>query len=366
MLKDKILRIDPVIFVCTTLLSIISIVVLIGARDSEFAGTRTLVMQIAMTVLGLALMLLLANVDFENLPGWFYFLIYGFSAALLVLVLLFGENAGSNTNWINVPIINISIQPSEFVRASFVLTFAKHLSIVKDEINKPKNVLLLAIHAAVILALLLLTGDLGMVLVYIGIIVVMLFCAGFSLWYFLGGIGVILLAFPFAWDRLEAYQKERILVGFNPDLDPLGKGMQQIQSRSCVAGGGIFGRGVEGAGSFETMYGCVTDFFFSSFAEMFGLVGSVLIIAVLAIMVIRMIRLAIRCRSPFSKLILAGVAGMIVVQTIENIGMCLCLLPVIGITLPFLSAGGSSVLSIYMVIGVAHSVAGAAEKRYRF
>ena len=357
-IKDKISRIDPIIFICTTLLSLISIVVLIGARESEFGGTRTIIMQIAMTALGLLIMVLLANVDFSNVPAWFFFFVYALSAVLLVLLLFVGENAGENINWIKVPIINISIQPSEFVRASFILTFAKHLSIVKDEINRPKNVLLLALHAAGILGLLLITGDLGMVLVYVGIMLVMLFCAGFSVWYFLAGAAAAVLAFPFLWDFLAEYQKKRILVGLNPDIDPFDKGLQQIQSRTAIAGGGFFGRGIDGAGSFENMYGCVTDFFFSSYSEMFGFLGSLVLIAIMAVLVIRLVILAYRSRDSFSAFLLAGVAGMIVVQTVENIGMCLCLLPVVGITLPFLSAGGSSVLSIYMIIGIAHAASG--------
>ena len=357
-LKDKISRIDPVIFACTTLLSLISIVVLWGARESEFGGMRTIVMQIAMTVAGMLIMLVLANIDFANVPAWFFFGIYGISAVLLVLLLFVGENAGDNIGWIKVPIINISIQPSEFIRASFILTFAKHLSLVKDDINNIKNLFGIAAHAGIILALLLLTGDLGMTLVYVGIILVMLFCAGLSGWYFLGAFGAVVLAFPFIWDMLAEYQQKRIIVGFNPDIDPTNWGRQQIQSRTAIAGGGFFGRGVDGAGSFETMYGCVTDFFFASYAEMFGFIGSVLLIAVLAVLVIRLIKLAICSRESFSTFLLAGVAGMIVVQTIENIGMCLCLLPVVGINLPFLSAGGSSVLSIYMIIGIAHAMAG--------
>ncbi len=361
-IKEKISRIDPIIFICTTLLSLISIAVLVGARNSPFGGTRTIIMQIAMTAFGMLVMVILANVDFTNIPPWSFFVVYGFSAVLLVLLLFVGENAGENVNWIKIPLINISIQPSEFVRASFILTFAKHLSIVKDEINKPLNVLLLMLHAGGIIGLLLLTGDLGMVLVYVGIMAVMLFCAGFSIWYFLAAFGAMVIAFPFAWDLLADYQRKRILVGFNPDMDPLDKGLQQIQSRASIAGGGFFGRGIDGAGSFENMYGCVTDFFFASYAEMFGFIGALLLIALLAALVVRLFKLASISRDPFSSFLLAGVAGMIIVQTVENIGMCLCLLPVVGITLPFLSAGGSSVLSIYMIIGIAHAVSGNGKK----
>lgn len=364
-IKDKISRIDPVIFICTTLLSLISLIVLVGARDSEYAGMRTLIMQAAMTVLGMIFMVAIANIDFANVPTWFYVGIYGFSAVLLLLLLFVGESAGDNIGWIKIPVINISVQPSEFVRATFILTFARHLSAVGDEINHPKNIAALALHAGATFGLLLITGDLGMTLVYFGIALVMLFCAGLSKWYVLGGAGALTVAFPFLWDFLAEYQQKRIIVGFNPDIDPLEWGRHQIQSRGAIAGGGFFGRGLFDAGSYKNMYACVTDFFFSTYAEMFGLVGCLVLIGIYAALVWRLIRLAAECSDRFSAFLLAGVIGMIVVQTVENLGMCLCLLPVVGITLPFLSAGGSSVLSIYMIIGIAHSAAGNRRRSYR-
>ncbi len=353
-IKDKIRNIDPILFFSTTFLSLVSLIVLYGARNSQYGSTRNLIMQGAMTVVGLLFMIVLANIDFSNLPPWLYIVIYGLSGALLVLLLFVGESAGTNQNWIKIPVVGISIQPSEFVRASFVLTFAKHLSIIKDEINRPKNVLFLMIHAGVIMGLLLISGDLGMTLIYLGIMAVMLYCAGLSLWYFLAAIILIIIAFPFLWDFLAEYQKNRILIGFNPDLDPSEVGLQQIQSRTAIAGGAFFGRGVNGAGSYKGMYASTTDFFFATYAEMFGFFGCIVLLAVMTLIVIRLIILAGRARDPYSAFVCAGVAGMMVVQTIENIGMCLCILPVVGITLPFLSAGGSSVLSIYLLFGLVH------------
>ncbi len=354
-IKDKLRHLDPVLFSCTSALSLLSLLVLFGARDSEYGSMRTLVMQLAMTVAGIVFMLILANVDFSELHPMFYIAVVIFSLGFIALLWTpLGESAGTNTNWIKIPVIGISIQPSEFVRASFILTFAKHLSVVKDEINRPKSVIGLALHAGLIVGLVLLSGDLGMALVYMGIIAVMLYCAGFSLWYFLAAIVAVVAAFPFLWEHLETYQKERILIGFNPDIDPLDKGLQQIQSRTAISGGGFFGRGLSGAGSYKNMYGCLTDFFFSSYAEMFGFVGCLLLLGLMTAVVIRLIILARRAQHPYGAYVCAGVAGMIVVQTVENIGMCLCLLPVVGITLPFLSAGGSSVLSIYILFGLVH------------
>jgi len=182
----------------------------------------------------------------------------------------------------------------------------------------------------------------------------MLYCAGLSLWYFLVAIVLIVAAFPFLWEFLAEYQKERILIGFNPDLDPSDVGLQQIQSRTAIAGGGFFGRGINGAGSYKGMYASTTDFFFSTYAEMFGFFGCIVLLGVMILIVVRLIIMARRSHDLYSSFVCAGVAGMMVVQTVENLGMCLCLLPVVGITLPFLSAGGSSVLSIYMIFGLVH------------
>jgi rod shape determining protein RodA len=354
-IKDKIRHVDPWLFGATTLLSLISAVVLFGARNSQYGSMRNLIMQVGMTVLGMIFMIVISNLDLSNLSPLFYIIVLG--GSLLFIALLWtplGESAGENRNWMKIPGIGISVQPSEFVRFSFILTFSKHLSLIKDQINRPKNVLLLMLHAGIIFIPLLLSGDLGMVLVYVGIMAVMLYCAGLSLWYFLGAIIALVAAFPFLWELLAEYQKKRILVGFNPDIDPLGKGLQQIQSRTAIAGGGFFGRGLDGAGSYKGMYGCLTDFFFSTYAEMFGLFGCLILLATLITVVVRLIILARRSSNPFGALVCAGVAGMVVVQTLENIGMCLCLLPVVGITLPFLSAGGSSVLSIYLIFGLVH------------
>lgn len=360
--KDKLRHLDPILFICTSLLSLLSILVIYGARNSRYGSTRTLLMQAAMTLLGIVLMIVLSNIDFSELPTFFYVAVFVFSIGFLALLWTpLGESAGTNQNWIKLPGLP-SIQPSEFVRTSFILTFAKHLSTVKENINHPKNLIGLGLHAGVIVGLILLSGDLGMALVYIGIIAVMMFCAGLSLWYYIGSVGIVFIAFPFLWDRLDGYQKERILVGFNPDIDPFDKGLQQIQSRTAIAGGGFFGRGVDGAGSYKGMYGCLTDFFFASYAEMFGFLGCLLLLGLMVAVIIRLVIMARRSQNLYGTYVCAGVAGMIVVQTIENIGMNLCLLPVVGITLPFMSAGGSSVLSIYLLFGLVH---GTVAKRSR-
>ena len=324
-------------------------------------------MQVAMTLAGVVALFVIANMDYRFFVDRFYILLLVGSVGLLGITLLFGITGDNmettNRSWITIPVIGIAIQPSEFVKLTFICTFSWHLSSVAGRINRPKVLIPVALHAGVILGLILLSGDLGVALVYCGIILLMLFAAGMSLWYDLGLFAAITVAFPFLWDLLAEYQQERILVGFRPELDPLGKGYQPLLSRDGILHGGWFGHGVFGGEVYEELPASHTDFIFSTVCEKFGFFGGMLVILALGLLVWRILRLSLETRDGLGKLILVGIAAMVVVQSIENIGMCLAKLPVVGITLPFLSYGGSSILAIYLLFGVLHSVASHGRKR---
>ena len=247
-IKNCIKSIDPILFVCTVLLSLISIVTIFGAVDNF--GTRKLIMQVAMTAAGVIATLVIANIDYHLIVDKLWLYMLGASAFLLVITLVFGSSGEnmetSNMSWLKIPGIGIMIQPSEFVKIAMVCTYAKHISLVGDKINHPKSLLGLAIHAGLIVGLILISGDLGVALVYMGFLLIMLFVAGLSGFYFLGGAVLILIAFPIIWEHLATYQQERIIVGFNPELDPLGKGLQPLRSRDAIAAGGFFGQGILG------------------------------------------------------------------------------------------------------------------------
>lgn len=353
-LRQRVFSFDPFLMGCTLGLSLISILALFGGKE-EF-GTHALFMQIAMTALGVLLVILLASLDYENIVEKYSIPAYLGSVLLLTITLIFGFSIGSNRSWIEIPFTGFSIQPSEFVKAVYIMTFAKHLSMVKDTINKPKTLLGLAAHAGIIIGLVLLSGDLGVALVYLGITAVMLFFAGLDFRYFLAVILLIAFAFPFIWTFLETYQQQRILIGFNPDLDPSGYGKQPIIGRKAIINGGFFGKGLFGGHYYTTLPIAESDFMFATLAEKFGFVGGFLVIALLFLLVVRILMIAKGARQDYGKYICVGVAAMIVLQSIINLGMCLVMLPVIGVTLPFVSAGGSSVLATYLIIGMVHSV----------
>lgn len=364
---DRLKHVDPILFICTTVLSVISILTIYGAVDNF--GRTKLIMQIAMMLVGSVALFIFANIDYRFFVDRFAIVMFLGSAFLLAITLLFGSTGANmetaNRSWINIPIVNIAIQPSEFVKIAFMCTFAKHIELVKDRINSPKSLLGLALHAGLIVGLILLSGDLGVALVYFGIIAFMLFCAGLSGWYFLGAAGVIAAAFPFVWELLRDDQKNRIIFGFQPELDPSGVGKQALMSRDAIANGGFFGRGLHAGGIYENLPASHTDFIFSTVCEMFGFVGGITVVICLAVMAIRLVWIAYRSRDVVGRLICSGIAAVIILQTLENLWMCLAIVPVVGITLPFVSAGGSSMLALYCLMGLAHSVYGH-EKRFFF
>ncbi len=366
-LKDRIKRIDPILFGAAAFLSLMSILTVLGAVDNF--GQSKLKMQIAMTLAGTVAAFLLANLDYRFFVDRFALIFFAGSALLLAITLLFGSSGENietaNKSWLNIPVIGIAIQPSEFVKFTFLCTFSRHIDLVKDSINRPLTLLGLMVHAGVIVGLILWSGDLGVALVYLGIIAVMLFCAGVSVWYFVAAIVILVVAFPFLWDFLAPYQQNRIIFGFQPELDPKDVGRQPLMSRDAIAAGGLFGVGLFEGGIYEELAASHTDFIFATVCEKFGFVGGFLVVAALVVLALRLLWIAYHCRDVVGRLICSGIAAILILQTVENLWMCLATVPVVGITLPFMSCGGSSVLALYLLMGLAHSVS-AREKKFYF
>ena len=353
--KERLKMLDPIIIICTVILSSMSIITLIGGYGEFPDLTKSnIVIQLGSTVVGIAAMMILSMLDYEEIVEKLYGAFFIISVALLLVTLLFGTSMGTNLSYLRIG--PVGIQPSEFVKASYILTFSRHLGYAKEKINSLKTLLGLALHAGIIIGLVLISGDLGVALVYIGITAIMLFCAGLSIWYFIGAIVAVGLAFPYIWDMLDYYQQQRIIVGFNPDLDPTYWGYQATWGRRAVANGGFWGRGMFGGDFYQITPHSETDFIFSTYCEKFGLVGGVLFFVVMAILVIRILFIAAGARKSYGRFICIGAAAALILQTLENAGMCMGFLPVVGITLPFMSYGGSSMLALFILMGMVQSV----------
>ena len=361
-LKNSFARFDKPVLILSMLITLMSLITIYSARENF--GISKLIMQVAMTLVGICAILVIVNIDYRIFVERYWFLLLIVSVALLGITLLFGDTGANGTVTTNrswLTILNIGgrkfqIQPSEFVKIAFIISFSKHVSSVKKSINKIKTLIPLALHAGAVVGLILLSGDLGVALVYVGIIAIMLAFAGLSKWYFIGaGAGSVAL-FPLIWPLLNEYQQKRILIGFQPELDPTGYGFQPLLSLKAISAGGIFGRGMNAGGYYEILPASHTDFIFSTYCEMFGFVGAVIFLIVLIAIIVRIINIAKSCKHEFGSFICIGIAGMFIVQSVMNVGMCLAMFPVIGITLPFMSYGGSSMLALYIAMGFVHAI----------
>ena len=352
---EKLRKLDYIVLASALALTFISLLTLAGAANDY--GVRYFYVQLVAAILGLVTMTVISTIDYEHVVDKFSVPLFAISLFLLVLTLAVGTDNGSgNRNWIEIPFLPINVQPSEFVKVMYILTFAKHLDTLRDKINQPLSLVKLGVHAGSIIGLVLLQGDLGSALVYIFFTVAMLYAAGLSLWYFLAAGAVILVAAPFLWNILKPYQQERILVGFWPETDPQDKGYQALMSRNAIAAGGFWGTGFSGGTEYPKVPKAHTDFIFAITAEKFGFFGAFFVIAMLSVLVIRALILAHKMRGSYACYMCVGVAAVLIAQALENIGMCLAKLPVVGITLPFMSYGGSSMLASFCLIGIVQSI----------
>ncbi|MBQ8210449.1 MAG: FtsW/RodA/SpoVE family cell cycle protein [Clostridia bacterium] len=283
------------------------------------------------------------------------------AVCVIFMLLLFIPNVGVGPEsrpdvktWIKLGSSGLFFQPSEIVKIGFIITFGVHIDTVHDNINSLKNILLLCIHGAIPVVLVMVTGDMGSALIFLIIFVAMLFAANVHIKYFAIGAVAVAAAIPVMWNFvMTSIQKDRILALFNPEeyADIM---YQQEQGLQAIKNGGMFGMGAF-SGKY-TQAGLVpeneNDMVFSVIGEEYGLVGCILTLIVFALIVIKILSVGKKSKDSTANIICNGVAAMIAAQVIVNIGMCVELLPVVGITLPFLSAGGSSNLCIYIAIGL--------------
>ncbi len=360
------MKMDLWIIVTAISMTLLSIIVLWGGADTFDGGYKKLAVQVVAAIIGIILMLSIATVDYDDICSKLETVFFAVSVALMVLVIVvnIGSSNSTNKNWITIPGVPFSIQPSEFVKVTYIITFSRHVDRLRPEINKIKNVIALAIHAGIIIGLVMITGDLGTVLVYLFATAVILFMAGLSLWYFAAAGLILLIAAPVLWDKMAEYQRQRIIAGFNPEIDPEDFGYQALMSKKAIIAGGFWGAGIGGGTQYAKVPANHSDFLFCVLAEKLGFVGTLLYIALMSVLVIRVLIISHRARKDYASFMCVGFAAILIAQTLENIGMCLAILPVVGITLPFFSYGGSSMLAMYISMGVIESVCTHNKKYY--
>lgn len=347
---------DWVLFTTTVLLIIFGILMISsatrGAVDPELISRVP--DQIQYAIMGIVLVFVLAALDYRLLGGlhlWLYLIMVG----LLVLVQLLGvEGDAGSQRWIN---LGIRIQPSEIGKILIIITLAYYLSSRYHEMGSLKTVFGSLLHIAIPAVLIFIQPNLGTTIVFGVIWFTLVWAAGLRLKHIALFLLVLLIAAPVMWSRMEDYQKSRITTFIRPESDP--DAFYNIQqSRIAVGSGGLVGKGY--ANGTQSQYRFLrvrhTDFIFSVIAEEFGLVGSVTVLAAIGVVILRILRGARAAVDPLGSMICYGVAAIIFFQTTVSVGMNLNVLPVTGLTLPFISSGGTSLLSILAGVGLAESV----------
>lgn len=307
---------------------------------------------------GLIICLIISHIDYEIILKCSP-LIGLACLALMASLFIWGvgpqERSDAKT-WIRLG--SFYFQPSELLKIGFVLTFATHLGFLREKLNSFKNIVLLGVHAIIPVGLVAVTGDDGSALVFIVIILVMLFIAGVYWRYFAIGFSALIIVVPIMWVKyFTSFQQQRFLALVFPEKYP-DIIYQQQRCIEAIGSGQWFGKGLFKGDYTQT--GAVpesqNDMVFSVIGEEFGLIGCVLALLLLTLIVVRIVKIGKKTNDKQALYVCYGIAVMIAAQVIINVGMCLKLLPVIGITLPFFSAGGSSNLCVYIGIGLILSI----------
>lgn len=317
-------------------------------------------------LIGVALLLLVARVDYHTFNYWSP-VIYVVTLAVLGAVLFSGESVYGARRWLDSPLV--LIQPSELAKTGILIVLAQYFATHQASIRSPRTTLTSLGIMSVPLGLVFIQPDLGTSVVFGAIWFGMAVVAGTPLLHFvvlgLAGMVAAPLAFQFL---LKTYQQERLFLFLNPAQDPLGAGYNMLQSEISVGSGGLLGKGFLNGTQTQLHYLRIqkTDFIFSVIGEELGFVGALLLFALFALLLFRVLRSASLAPDSFGRLIATGVAMSILFQVFINIGVNIRLLPVTGIPLPFISYGGSSLISTLLALGLVQSVTMRRKRPHRF
>ena len=333
---------------------------IIASATNYLDSYRYIVMQIVGAVIGIILFALVSSVDVEFMMEQRLWLVL-FNVFILFMLIPFGETIGGNRSWINFPFLPFNIQVAEICKITYILIMASVMTAHKERISSPKSVFTMVFHLGLLFVLnVVLSKDMGVSLIFVFIFIVMAFTGGVSYLWFIAAITGIAVGFPILWPMLSDYQRLRIEVLFNPALDAAGPGVrwQGTLSLRSLTGGGMTGQGLFNGHRTQNgvLTGQHTDFIFSAVGEELGYVGCLSILILLGLIIARCVWVGMKSQDYTRRLICFGAAAALAFQTIINVGMCTGVGPVIGLTLPFISYGATSIVSLYAMLGLVSGV----------
>ena len=344
------LHIDFPLLLAFLAIFMISLTAIYSASNSNIDAVVNQAIKILISISAMVVVAQFSPLSYGRVGPWFYFV----CLFLLVLVLLVGETVNGATRWLN---IGISFQPSELMKIAMPLMIARYIA----SGALPPAVFSVGVSITIVLVpsvLIMLEPDLGtsILIAFSGLVVI--FLSGLKKRYLAVALGLLLASLPLMWSNMHPFQKNRILTLLNPESDPLGSGYHLIQSKIAIGSGGLFGKGWLNStqGQLDFLPERTTDFIFAILAEEFGFLGVSLLIGIYLYIIGRGIMIAINAQDLFSRLLAASISLTFFVYVFVNIAMTTGLLPVVGVPLPLISAGGTSMLTIMVGLGMLMSV----------
>ena len=357
-LKDFVKNGDMILLILCLCVAGFGVICIASATSAEKFGSniKYLIIQVVSIGLGTLMYALVSSIDLDYLSEHRGVMV-AFNVFLLLMLIspLGTDNNTGNRSWINTGIV--MVQPAEICKITYIIINASVMASHQNRISHPVSIIHMGMHLLLLVGLnLALSSDMGVSLIFVFIFIGMAFAGGVSLWWFALAIGSIAAAFPILWQFLGQYQRNRILILFDPTIDPQGineRYHSKINLQS-LTGGGLTGQGLLQGNRTQSgaLFAQHTDYIFSSMGEELGFVGCVFIMILELAIIARCIYVGIRCQDYMRRLVCYGAASALMFQLMINVGMCIGVMPVIGLTLPLISYGGSSVVTILAMLGL--------------
>lgn len=336
--------------------------VVIASATAHSGVSRYLWIQIGAIILGIIAYVTISAINLDWIAEH-RLLMAAFNVFLLLLLIPFGTDFESgNKSWLQFPFLPVSIQPAELCKITFVLIMASVMASYQQRLSSLKSVFTMLFHVGLLVGVnLLISKDAGVSLIFVFIFVGMAIAGGISWWWVTLGCGLVAAGAPILWSHfMTRRQKNRILVLFDPNIDPQGINERYHTKRSLLS---LTGGGLTGQGLFQgnrTQIGALpaqhTDYIFSAIGEEMGFVGCFFVLLLLGVIIFRIVQVGSRSQNYLRRMVCFGAAMALIFQICSNVGMCIGVTPVIGLTLPFISYGGSSIVSLYAMLGLVSGV----------
>ena len=358
-LKDFRKKGDMVLLIMTLIVSGAGLVFIMSATSADKFGSniRYIAFQILAIVLGVMIYAIISSIDLDIMSEYRGAMV-AFNVILLLMLIPFGtDNNTGNRSWLDFPLLPINIQPAEICKITYIAIMASVMASHQNRISHPVSVFHMVFHLGLLVGLnMVLSSDLGVSLIFVFIFIGMAFAGGVSLWWFALAITGIGVSLPVLWQFLGEYQQNRILILFDETIDPQGinERYHSLMNLKSLTGGGLTGQGLFNGNRTQggNLFAQHTDYIFSSMGEELGFIGCVFIMIMELMIIGRCIYVGVQCQDYMRRVVCFGAASALMFQVMINVGMCIGVMPVIGLTLPLISYGPSSVVTIYGMLGL--------------